>query len=550
MTTTLKYAAAIFAVAFVLFLPSVRYEFVDYDDNDYIISNDHMRNGLSVENIRWAIGSVGYADNWHPLAWASLMLDVSIYRAGHSCDSAEDWAFGTVAMKNLSRIVHGHNVVLHAINAALLFLLMIYCCRGSAQGPTPDKVTYLAACFFALFWAVHPLRVEPVCWAAERKELLCVAFMLLSLICYRYSAITSILTFLLALSAKPVAVAMPAIVLASDLICEGKVRIKRMIPFVALSLLVCVLTIASQGDAIGNGERMELLVRVSGALSAPLIYLWQTIWPVNLSCVYEVENSVNVWLSFGGGLLVLGMIVFGLVWIVRYWKCRLNPRRLGFGSIANIFVFLIAWSYVGLIPMLGIVKVGCQSHSDRYTYWIGCGLSIVGMLVFEWARPRVRTFIQKTEGKNSEYELRSLRKGALGIGLCVVALLFFTSSSIMPIWANTITLFRNAVEKSWSSEIAAVLAKHLYDLGPDGDREAEAWLRECAANHPSVTAYLNLAECLMRNPAKEISVLSGVRQYAEAEQLIDSAIATDPQCERARVLKKLVSQAQDRGGVE
>ena len=128
--------AAVFAVTLAVYLPSASYEFVDYDDTDYVLKNEHMRDGLTGANIAWAWTSRGYADNWHPLTWMSLMADVCVLK---TCSSERwgTWDFdrgtGDAWFSKLSHLMHFHNVLLHAANAALLFLLIVLLARRAGK---------------------------------------------------------------------------------------------------------------------------------------------------------------------------------------------------------------------------------------------------------------------------------------------------------------------------------------------------------------------------------------------------------------------------------
>ena len=122
---------ALFVVTIVLFLRAVGNDFVNYDDPDYVTSNEHVKAGLSVAGLKWALQS-GEASNWHPLTWISHMLDCQLFAlnpAGH----------------------HFTNVLLHSISATLLFLVLRQM-TGS----------FWRSAFVAAVFAVHPLRVESV----------------------------------------------------------------------------------------------------------------------------------------------------------------------------------------------------------------------------------------------------------------------------------------------------------------------------------------------------------------------------------------------------
>ena len=214
-------------VTAVVYLPVCRNEFVLLDDAEYITENPNLDGGLSPQSVKWAFTAVGYAANYHPLAWISHLADVSVASAKTG--------------KRAEFVSHAHNVALHAANAVLLFLLLCLICD--------EKVRLELLALLALFWSLHPLRVEVVAWASERKELLSVFWMLVAAVSYcsraaltRTRLAVSLLAFALALLAKPVAVSFPAVLFTWDWIFRGRPAWKRTAVFAAMSLACAALT--------------------------------------------------------------------------------------------------------------------------------------------------------------------------------------------------------------------------------------------------------------------------------------------------------------------
>ena len=148
----------LFVLVFALFAPSLGYELVQADDTAYIVNNALVRNGLTPEGIRAAFSPANAAAPMYmPLLWISYMADVSLFRASPS----HPWGF------------HFTNVLLHAVNALLLYGLLLALCKRP-----------WSAFFCAVLWAIHPLRVESVAWVAERKDVLSGFFCLLTVAFY------------------------------------------------------------------------------------------------------------------------------------------------------------------------------------------------------------------------------------------------------------------------------------------------------------------------------------------------------------------------------
>ena len=192
--------AALLAVAtLAVYFPATRNGFVDFDDPLYVTQNEHVQAGLSWGNVAWAFRSIDAA-NWHPLTWISHMADCQFFGlnpTGH----------------------HAVSVLLHAINAVLLFLLL-----NKATG-----FRWRSLCVAGLF-ALHPLNVETVAWISERKSLLSMLFSLIAVGYYGWyvrtpqparaqkwrSYVAVVFFFALALLAKPMAVTLPLVLLILD----------------------------------------------------------------------------------------------------------------------------------------------------------------------------------------------------------------------------------------------------------------------------------------------------------------------------------------------
>src|ERR1700686_3455661 len=187
---TLLLCLLLIAVVVAFYSPVTHNGFLNYDDDQYITNNPHVRAGLTWETVKWAFTTYDQA-NWHPVTWLSHALDCQLFGlnpAGH----------------------HYVNVLLHAVNAVLLFLLL--------QSATGFRWRSLMV---AALFALHPVNVESVAWAAERKNVLSMLFFLLALHAYgwyargpkfiRYSAVFGL--FALALLSKPQVITFPLLLL-------------------------------------------------------------------------------------------------------------------------------------------------------------------------------------------------------------------------------------------------------------------------------------------------------------------------------------------------
>src|SRR5579863_3123520 len=144
-------------VVFAVYFPALRHPFVIYDDVDYVSQNQQVQQGLTLGTLRWALTSMEFS-NWHPLTWMSHALDCELFgldAGGH----------------------HFTSLLLHAINAVILFLLL-----SRMTGKMGRSL------MVALLFGLHPVNVESVAWVAERKTVLSMLFLLLALWAYlRYA---------------------------------------------------------------------------------------------------------------------------------------------------------------------------------------------------------------------------------------------------------------------------------------------------------------------------------------------------------------------------
>jgi protein O-mannosyl-transferase len=175
-------------------------DFIDLDDELYITSNLHVRDGLTADDITWA-WTTDHAGLWIPLVWISLQLDGTLSHALGASTGLKP------------SVYHGHNLFWHAATTVLIFLTL----KRMTLRPWGS---YLVAAFFA----VHPLHVESVAWATERKDVLSGFFWMLTVLAYvrytehrtigRYSFV--LLAFILGLLAKPMLVTLPCALLLLD----------------------------------------------------------------------------------------------------------------------------------------------------------------------------------------------------------------------------------------------------------------------------------------------------------------------------------------------
>ena len=320
------------------------FNFVDYDDPDYVKNNSKVPEGLTFGGIQWAFTTT-YGSNWFPLVWLSLMLDRTIFGF---------WAGG----------FHLVNVAFHIANTILLFWVL----------KRYTKAVW-ASFFVAALFGLHPLHVESVAWVTERKDVLCTLFWLLTMLAYlryvetpttkRYVIICVI--FALGLMSKSMLVTLPFVLLLMDywplrrLLPEdaGKgVSIGRLIwekaPLFMLSAVSSAVTFIVQktGGAMVRLGNVTIGYRIENAIVSYCDYILKTFWPVDLAVFYPYPTKPLADWKVAASLAVLAAITIVVI--------LLRRRRY----------LIVGWFwYLGtLVPVVGVVQVGLQAMADRYTY--------------------------------------------------------------------------------------------------------------------------------------------------------------------------------------
>jgi Tfp pilus assembly protein PilF len=361
------------------------HEFVGFDDDRYIFANPHVRQGLTWEGVKWAFSGF-HVMNWHPLTWLSHMLDVQL--------------FGLEAGGHL--LV---NVALHAANAVLLFVAL-----RQMTG------TLWPCAFVAALFAMHPMRVESVAWASERKDVLSGLFWMLTMLAYagyarRPAAARYLLVFAalaLGLMVKPMLVTLPCVLLLLDLWPLGRWRpgsaeregpgrtpaafaprpisglVLEKLPLLGLCAVSGAATLLAQrsGGAVSSLEAMPFASRLANALVAYVAYLRKTIWPSDLACFYPHPAAVSSDPAALIGAAIGAGLVLGCITLLAAHSARRRPY------------LTVGWFwYLGtLVPVIGLFQVGTQAMADRYAYLPLVGIYILaawGVRDLAARRPRV-----------------------------------------------------------------------------------------------------------------------------------------------------------------
>ncbi len=445
-------AAAVMLLTFAVYSNALRNGFVDWDDGTYVLNNPFLRS-FDGKFLKWAVFGF-YASNWHPVTWLSHAADVRL------------WGFDPMGH-------HLTNIILHALNACLVTILtyrLLEVPKKRGELGLPGQWRLLAGAVAGLLFGLHPLHVESVAWVAERKDLLCAFFFLLSIMAYlRYagadgdgkpgisairsakkSYLTALLCFLLALLSKPMAVSLPVVLLIFDWYPLGRIASGRSIrpalleklPFIGLGLGSAIITFMAQkgGGAVIPMATISLPVRLAVAVRSLALYLGKMIVPVGLVPFYPYPRHVD-FLSYSFLASALAVAVITAVCLAMAGKRPMLPA---------------AWIYylVTLIPVLGIVQVGNQAMADRYTYLPSVGPFIVAGAAAAWSAARL-------QGMGKRHRMAAVAGG--GAVFLIMSALAAATWMQTAVWKDSITLWSYVIDRNRGEENRAVKFSFAYN---------------------------------------------------------------------------------------
>jgi tetratricopeptide (TPR) repeat protein len=461
--------------------------FVNYDDNVYITSNRQVKMGLSWETVRWAFTSYD-ASNWHPLTWLSHMLDIQLFgmkAGGH----------------------HLVNVGFHVVNTLLLFWLLCYTTRR----------TWPSALVAGLF-ALHPLHVESVAWVSERKDVLSTFFWLWTMLAYVYYTkrhgtlryVTILLLFALGLMTKPMLVTLPLVLVLVDYWPLERFEIRRQkgkiglvgtslwrlfvekVPLLIMAGGSAAITVMVQRTAMPAWEIMDLPMRVTNAVVSYWRYMWEMVWPVGLAAFYPHPHK-PLYLEAALVLLLLVAATAGALYVSK------DRKYVTFGWL---------WYLVTLVPVIGLVQVGDQSHADRYTY-----VPLIGLFVIiAWAAAET---VERYD---------SLLKPLAAAAILVLTVFGVLVWRQVGFWKDDIMLFGRAVNVTQGNYVMLANLGVTYSARDELDKAMDA-LQKSLAIRPDESRTLNGLG----------SVMFKRQQYAQAVVYYAKAIGQQPDLKEAQL---------------
>ena len=407
----------IIAMVLYIYWPVQDYGFIYFDDDVYVTQNIHLQSGITTDGLRWAF-TTKYFGLWNPLTWLSLMLDYRI--------------FGLNAGG-----YHWTNVILHILNAVLLFFLLRILTGAEWR-----------SAFVAALFAVHPINVESVAWIAERKNVLSTFFWMTTMLCYVWYAkrpgwkryVPVLISFAMGLMSKPMLVTLPFVLLLIDYwplnrtaiaieettghplnLKKEKISflIMEKIPLFILSAIVIFLTIGA--PRTDQTIYTTFAWRMGNVVFSYVAYLKNLFSPLDLH-VYYLSLSVPFWKLFACAVF----LIFVTIFVCRYFK---RHPYLPVGWF---------WYLGTFVPVIGFIQIADHTMADRYAYVPFIGI----FMMIAWGGEKVfpkTVFLKK-----------------ILIVLFILIIIFFavTSRNQIKIWENTVTLFNHVIEKDPKNHLA------------------------------------------------------------------------------------------------
>jgi len=363
--------ALVAALATLPFLPALQGAFLNWDDAPLFLENPHFR-GFGWAQIRWSFTTF-HMGHYMPLSWLMWELDYTLWGMN---------PFG----------YHLTSLLLHAATAIAFYFLSLRLLRLALPAAT-ERDARRGAVAAALFWAVHPLRVESVAWATELRDVLSGLFYVSAVIAYLKAVAAdggyrsgwywgSLALFAGAVLSKSITVTLPAALLVLDVyplrrLGPGRWLARRIwlekLPFLTLAALAGILAFVAISEISNrpSWQVMGLLPRLIFMGYGLSSYVFHTLVPFALSPLYPLDVVVS-WFHLGGALA--GAVIAAAAW--RRWPALT--------AVSALYV-------VAVLPVSGLFHNGPQAAADRYTYvsCLGWAVLVGGLAAWRWMGARV-----------------------------------------------------------------------------------------------------------------------------------------------------------------
>ncbi|MEK7795514.1 MAG: tetratricopeptide repeat protein [Candidatus Hydrogenedentota bacterium] len=400
--------AGLAALILLVFYPVLGADFIYFDDDVYVFENPAVLAGLAPESLPYAF-TRSVSAHWHPLTMLSYMVDVELYGKGPAG-------------------FHFTNLLLHTVNTVILFFLL----------RTMTGAMWRSA-FVAAIFAIHPLHVEPVAWISSRKDLLSTMFWLLAIAAYvRHARAPSpgrlalvALAYSAGMLSKSIVVTLPFLLMLLDYwplnrfslenfrVIAGRKRVAMLalekLVLLPVGIVVLLVNAAAQSEAgqVNADVESSVLGLSANALAALASYVYAAVVPMNLALYYPIPAGGHTGGAAGiGAFLLVGIAAIATASLRRYPHVTVG----------------ICWFVGTLVPVIGLVQLGGQSHADRYMYFPMIGLLLAAI----W-------------GFNRESPKRTYRRFLSAFAIGAVAILSLIAAQQVRLWRDSESIFTHAL---------------------------------------------------------------------------------------------------------
>lgn len=366
----------ILAVTTVIYAPTLRHSFTNWDDNDYVTENPLITdiNAATLSEIL----TRPVALNYHPLTILSLSLNYQV--SGY-----EPWSY------------FAFNILLHLMSTLLTFFFV-------RQIPGCSRVL---AWFAAAVFALHPMHVESVAWVSERKDVLYAFFFLAALVTWpRWAADgrmrwypATLVLFLLSALSKPTAVVFPAVMFLLDYLHHRRLSVRTLaekIPFLAVSVWIGIATLHAQvGRSVVDPVHFNLVQQVLFASYGFFVYIVKFFMPSGLSAFHPVplfNTSLDLpplyFVAPVASLVIIAavvlslrqtrMVLFGMLFFFFSIALTLQFFQVGSAVMAERYTYL---AYTGLVVAVGWPLMKAMSASGKAQGWIYAAMIVFTVML-------------------------------------------------------------------------------------------------------------------------------------------------------------------------
>ncbi len=472
---------AVLLLVVIAYLPVSQCDWVYLDEGRAIKQNSVLKQGYTSESVAWAL-TTDYPDYWHPLPWLTHIGDFVLYGddpGGH----------------------HLTNLLFHLLNVVLLFSFL----RGYTGKTWPSMGV-------AALIGVHPIHVESVAWIFERKDLLSMTFFLAALISWRSYALEkkwvgyvgALLCLALSLTAKPMAVTFPGVLLLLDFWPLNRIKGRRTlrdfvplavekIPFFAVGVAYSAF-IYFHVSTVHGLVSWPPAVRIANALTSFWKYAFKLVFPRDFAVFYPHPGMASLFVAIIASLGLVALFAAAV---------RLRKKT-------PFVLWGLGWFCMTVLPVSGIAQTGSQAMADRFVYIPAIGFySAVAFAI----------------GTIISHRPRPIRHTTAILSISVVITLTILTNRQVHNWRNTRSLFEHSLAVAPGSALLHNnLGSYIFDQAnrePSHIAEAKGHFRKAIEITPAYElAWANYGRMLFHQDS-----LGKSREVYEYALLLDSCCA-------------------------